>query len=296
MDRRWVPTLLVLALLPGCATLQDTPPQAYIRELGQVCNSSTISMTRVDADGRYWIQGTANVISLTPYTDCMKEQERRQPYQAWLAARNKTSSQPQPVAASPQSPAPTDRTSAEPKGKTVPIPPGPASAPTPAKGPTVLAQPPGPTASAPPSVFRQPTRVAPTSTSVPIQLVNNVVLVQATLNTKHGVTLLLDTGAEVTILTPETARRIGLTPGNDAPRRRLTIVGGSEIEFAVVRLSAIQIGEARVDEIEVGVHDVAPQSPIVDGILGGDFLRQFTFTLNRDARQLRLEAEAPTGK
>ena len=127
--------------------------------------------------------------------------------------------------------------------------------------------------------------------SVPIQLVNNVVLVQATLNTKHGVTLLLDTGAEVTILTPETARRIGLTPGDDAPRRRLTIMGGSEIEFAVVRLSALQIGEARVDEIEVGVYDVAPESPIVDGILGGDFLSRFTLTLNRDARQLRLEAE-----
>jgi clan AA aspartic protease (TIGR02281 family) len=133
--------------------------------------------------------------------------------------------------------------------------------------------------------------VASTSTSVPIQLVNNVVLVQATLNTKHGVTLLLDTGAEVTILTPATARRIGLTPRDDGPRRRLTIVGGSEIEFAVVRLAALQIGEARVDEIEVGVYDVAPESPIVDGILGGDFLSRFTLTLNRDARQLRLEAE-----
>ena len=63
-----------------------------------------------------------------------------------------------------------------------------------------------------------------------------------------------------------------------------------------MRLSAIQIGEARVDEIEVGVHDVAPESPIVDGILGGDFLLRFTLTLDRDARQLRLEAGASTGK
>jgi hypothetical protein len=45
-------------------------------------------MTSVDKDGRYQLQG-ANVTSFDAYTSCMKEQERQQPYEAWLVANKK---------------------------------------------------------------------------------------------------------------------------------------------------------------------------------------------------------------
>src|SRR5262245_35855853 len=88
--------LVALTALVGCAagTLQDTPRQAYVRELGHGCNNSTMHMSKVDADGRYWVQGAANVISVTPYFDCMKEAQRRLPYATWLAGRTSSDAAP----------------------------------------------------------------------------------------------------------------------------------------------------------------------------------------------------------
>ena len=76
-------------LLAGCASMQDTPRQEYTRTMGHTCNTGTMWMSRVESDGRYWVQGASNVISLTPYFDCMKEQFKLHPYQEWLKANRK---------------------------------------------------------------------------------------------------------------------------------------------------------------------------------------------------------------
>jgi hypothetical protein len=125
--------------------------------------------------------------------------------------------------------------------------------------------------------------------TVPVQVVENVVLVPATLNVKHGATLVLDTGASYTVLTPDTIRRLGLSVPVDAPRRSIKMVGGHEIHLVFVRLPTLQIGNARLEDIEVGVHEIVPDAPLLDGLLGGDVLGRFTMTLDPGARKLRLE-------
>jgi predicted aspartyl protease len=132
-------------------------------------------------------------------------------------------------------------------------------------------------------------RPDPPAATVPVEVVENVVLVPATLNVTHGATLVLDTGASYTVLTPSTIRRLGLSVPDDAPRRSLKMVGGHEIHLVFVRLPALQIGDARVEDIEVGVHEIVPDGPSIDGLLGGDVLSRFTMTLDRSARKLRLE-------
>jgi hypothetical protein len=72
-------TLSVL-LVPGCASIQDTPIQAYTWELGRTCDTSMMTMSRVDSDGRYWVRPAPNVISVSPYLECMKEQARLHPF------------------------------------------------------------------------------------------------------------------------------------------------------------------------------------------------------------------------
>ena len=89
---------LASVFLAGCATgatLQNTPAQDYVWELSRKCNAAGITMTRVDPDGRYWARGE-NATSFDSFTSCMQEQQRKYPYQTWLAASGRSSSTPTP--------------------------------------------------------------------------------------------------------------------------------------------------------------------------------------------------------
>lgn len=134
-----------------------------------------------------------------------------------------------------------------------------------------------------------PERSIPARTAVPIQVLNNAILVPATLNDSQGVTLLLDTGAQRTILTPESARRAGLAVPAGAARRTVAVAGGGRIEVPFLTLRRLQVGDYVLDNVEIGVYPVAPGARLLDGILGMDVLGRFVFTVDHQARQLRLE-------
>lgn len=113
-------------------------------------------------------------------------------------------------------------------------------------------------------------------------------IVSITLEQRQPAFMLIDTGASATIITPVMLRVLGLSIPPDAPRRELTVVGGRKIEAPFVRLSSLGLGTTVVRDVEVGVYDVVPQAPVVDGVLGGDILQRFRSTLDAGARQLRL--------
>jgi hypothetical protein len=143
-----------------------------------------------------------------------------------------------------------------------------------------------PKPSAPPT----PSTSTPAVSTVPVQVVERMVLVSVTLGGRHGATLLLDTGAQYTVVTPALAQRLGVAPPTGAPRRSISLIGGQKIEMPFVRLPAIQIGAVTVSDVEAGVHAVAPEAPMVDGLLGADVLSRFRITVDHEARQLRLES------
>lgn len=126
---------------------------------------------------------------------------------------------------------------------------------------------------------------------VPIDIVGNHILVRAVLNDREAVTLLLDTGATHTMLTPAAAQRAGLTPAPRALTGALQVVGGRQVRFPLVPLAALGMGEAVVENLQVGILSTFPGTRTVDGLLGGDFLEHFTLTLDYSARRLQL---APT--
>ena len=81
-------TVLLVILLAGCATFQDTPRQDYTQALLTGCVSKFPGtwIKRVEADGRWWI--TYNSPSaLQGVQLCMAEQSKAQPYLDWLKAR-----------------------------------------------------------------------------------------------------------------------------------------------------------------------------------------------------------------
>lgn len=123
---------------------------------------------------------------------------------------------------------------------------------------------------------------------IPIQVVKNTIWVHALLNDQDDVRLLLDTGAAVTVLTPEAATRLRISPPADAPEHTVRIAGGQKVGFAYTQLDALRVGPSVVEAQKVGVARVLPEAPLVDGILGGDVLRQFTVVLNYAASRLHL--------
>jgi predicted aspartyl protease len=124
--------------------------------------------------------------------------------------------------------------------------------------------------------------------TMPTEVIDNHMLVQAMLNHTEPVTLLLDTGATYTMLTPETARRAGLQPIRHRPMGLLKVVGGQQVRFPLVPIAALAMGEAIVKNLQVGILAAFPGTRTVDGLLGGDFLEHFTLTLDYRAKQLQL--------
>lgn len=125
--------------------------------------------------------------------------------------------------------------------------------------------------------------------TVPIETAGNHILVRAVLNHREEVRLLLDTGATHTMLTPEAARRVGLKPAPHALMGALQVVGGHRVRFPLVPLASLAMGEAVVENLQVGILNTFPGTHTVDGLLGGDFLEHFTLTLDYSARRLQLD-------
>jgi predicted aspartyl protease len=153
--------------------------------------------------------------------------------------------------------------------------------------PSVLAQ---RQAAAPPRAALATTAPVPTvvGSAVPFATMRHTVLVHAMLNHQEPVTLLLDTGATRTLLTPDIARRLGLSPESDTPRSSMVTLGSQEGELPLIRLASLAVGDAAVEDLQVGVCTALPHAPFIDGLLGGDFLQHFTLRLNYARSRLQL--------
>ena len=125
-------------------------------------------------------------------------------------------------------------------------------------------------------------------TVVPIRVVKGNILVEAFINQRKNATFILDTGATATILTPEMAALAKLDTGTNAKINRVQLVGGKAIEIPFVILPEIQIGEAVVHNLTVGISSVFPDQPNIGGLLGADFLTHFKLTIDQSACKLNL--------
>jgi hypothetical protein len=126
-------------------------------------------------------------------------------------------------------------------------------------------------------------------TRVPIRIVQNITLVEATLNRVQSATLIVDTGAQSTIISPALVKRLGVVVADSVARRQVTVVGGSKLEVPFVKLALLRVGSAKIENLEIGVYDVAPRANGIHGLLGADFLHQFRMTLDRHEGLMHLE-------
>jgi predicted aspartyl protease len=103
------------------------------------------------------------------------------------------------------------------------------------------------------------------------------IMVEALINGQGPVGLLLDTGADATVITPDAliALRVSYRHAQQVPLRG---IGGTATGYLVV-LESLEVGGARVAPMRVVSHD-AEFEPGVAGLLGRDFLSHFRVSID----------------
>lgn len=110
------------------------------------------------------------------------------------------------------------------------------------------------------------------------------ILVSAKVNGHGPVTLILDTGADRTLVTPLALWRLGISTA-DAPRAEIKGVTGTA-QGRLVPVTSVEVGEARAGPLLIIAHDADLRQ--ADGLLGRDFLERFTVTIDAGERVVTL--------
>lgn len=129
-------------------------------------------------------------------------------------------------------------------------------------------------------------RLEALETPVMLQRRGNHFVVNALLG-HHDATLLIDTGASMTVLSRRAASVLGLD--EQEIRQRVTVnTANGETEALVYQLVSMTIGPFRVAPIDIAVVDRLEMNG-ASGLLGMNFLQQFEFRIDQQNSQLFLK-------
>lgn len=146
-----------------------------------------------------------------------------------------------------------------------------------------LGPPPPLTADEPDVLAPPPVAPSPAMTRIPYTP-GTPILVSASIAGSGPLTLILDTGADRTMVTPQALWRLGIATA-DAPPAEIKGVTGTS-QGTVVQVASIEVGEARVGPLGIIAHDADLKK--ADGLLGRDFLEHFTVTIDSKDRLVTL--------
>ena len=111
------------------------------------------------------------------------------------------------------------------------------------------------------------------------------IIVDVKINGSTGAKLLLDTGADRTMISPRTLLAAGISLTRPVASGQITGATGTDrIDYVVV--DSLEVGEARVGKLPVGAYELAGDGG--EGLLGRDFLDQFKVTMDAAAGEVHL--------
>jgi len=111
------------------------------------------------------------------------------------------------------------------------------------------------------------------------------VVVEAMLNGRLTVPMLLDTGADFTVLTKQVARDLRISSLEDLPKLPFKTAGGM-VMFPIATLQSLRVGTAEARDVNVAI-DTDGHMPM--GLLGMTFLRHFKVTVDQQRGQVKFE-------
>jgi clan AA aspartic protease (TIGR02281 family) len=121
--------------------------------------------------------------------------------------------------------------------------------------------------------------------SIPLIRSGDQFLVEARLDETSRVTLLIDTGASMTVISPNVLSALGYSL--DGRTANFSTANG-QVVAPLVSLASLNLGESRVAPLTVGAISLDRPGRYVDGLLGMDFLRRFEFSVDQDGGMLKL--------
>jgi hypothetical protein len=147
-------------------------------------------------------------------------------------------------------------------------------------------------AAAPPAATPQRAPAAPTT--IPFELANRHIIVKARVNNSRPLSFVLDTGATAAIVRMDVAKELGLALGGSVNARGAGpgTQAGAQVKNA--RWSLVGL-EAVAQPVAFALP--MPELPSAlggdaDGIIGGQFIRQFVMELDYQSRRIRLHDPA----
>jgi clan AA aspartic protease (TIGR02281 family) len=111
------------------------------------------------------------------------------------------------------------------------------------------------------------------------------VVVEAVLNRRLTVPMLLDTGADFTVLTKQAAKDLRLSSLEHLPKMQFKTAGGM-VKFPIATLRSLRVGTAEASDVEVAI-DLDGHLPM--GLLGMTFLRHFKVTVDQQRGQVKFD-------
>jgi clan AA aspartic protease (TIGR02281 family) len=111
------------------------------------------------------------------------------------------------------------------------------------------------------------------------------VVVETVLNRRLTVPMLLDTGADFTVLTKQVASDLRLFPLDHLPKLEFKTAGGA-VKFPVATLQSLRVGTAEAPDVDVAIDSDGRMSM---GLLGMTFLRHFRVTVDQQRGQVKFE-------
>ena len=122
------------------------------------------------------------------------------------------------------------------------------------------------------------------------------IFVDARLNNKINVSLMLDTGASLVVLSKEIGRRLGVNTDAVDPEDKvgiitMTLADGNKTQARYVRLESVKVEGAEVENVSAAVLlDDQIKPGFEDGLLGMSFLNKFNFKVDRENNRIVLES------
>jgi predicted aspartyl protease len=139
---------------------------------------------------------------------------------------------------------------------------------------------------APASATTITTAAKPPGTAVIRYTPGQRIMVDVKINGGFTAQLLLDTGADRTMISPRTLQAAGVSITRPVGTGTITGATGTDrIDYVVV--DSLEVGEARVGRMPVGSYELA-STGTGDGLLGRDFLDQFKITFDAAKGEVHL--------